>query len=116
MRVVTPSVARHIIHHEGSARIDAAVAPHFRVHERVLVRNIHPFGHTRVPRYVRGKTGVIERDYGVFIFPDTSAHGKGDKPQHVYNVRFQAQELWGSSVSERDFLYIDLWDDYLEVA
>ena len=114
MRVVTPRVARHLIHHEGSARIDAVVAPHFSVNERVTVRNIHPCGHTRVPRYVRGKTGVIERDHGVFLFPDTSAHGKGNKPQHVYNVCFCAQELWGSEASKRDFLYIDLWDDYLE--
>ncbi len=116
MRVVTPQVARQIIHHEGSARIDAEVVPRFSLDERVTVRNIHPCGHTRVPRYVRGKTGLIERDYGVFIFPDTSAHGKGNKPQHVYNVRFCAQELWGLAASERDFLYIDLWDDYMEPA
>lgn len=114
MRVVTPDVARHIIHHEGSARCDEAVAPRFRVGDRVVVRNMQPAGHTRVPRYVRGKTGVIDRDHGVFVFPDTSAHGQGDKPQHVYSVRFPARELWGPSVLERETLYIDLWDDYLD--
>ena len=116
MRVVTPKVARQIIHHGGSARIDAATAPCFSVGQRVTVRNIHPCGHTRVPRYVRSKTGVIERDYGVFVFPDTRAHGEGNKPQHLYNVCFCAQELWGSTASKHDFLYIDLWDDYLELA
>ena len=114
MRVVTPDVARHIIHHEGSARCDEAVAPRFRVGDRVVVRNLHPAGHTRVPRYVRGKTGIVDRDHGVFVFPDTSAHGQGDKPQHVYCVRFAARELWGSSASERETLYIDLWDDYMD--
>ena len=114
MRVVTPEVARHIIHHEGSARCDEAVAPRFRVGDRVIVRNLHPAGHTRVPRYVRGKTGIVDRDHGVFVFPDTSAHGQGDKPQHVYCVRFAARELWGPSASEREALYIDLWDDYMD--
>lgn len=116
MRVVTPEVARHIIRNEGSARIDEAVAPRFRLGDRVVVRNMHPSGHTRVPRYVRGKTGVVDRDHGVFVFPDTSAHGQGDKPQHVYSVRFHAQELWGPSASQRETLYIDLWDDYMDPA
>ena len=59
-------------------------------------RNINPVGHTRLPRYARGKFGMIHRDYGVFVFPDTNAHFLGEKPQHVYSVRFAARELWGA--------------------
>ena len=59
---------------------------------------------------------AIERDRGVFVFSDTDAHGLGEKPQHVYSVRFTARELWGEKVSGRDSVYVDMWDDYLEPA
>ena len=84
--------------------------------DQVRARNMHPAGHTRLPRYARGKTGRIVRDHGVFVFPDTNAHGLGENPQHVYSVRFEARELWGKAASPRDAVYIDLWDDYLEPA
>jgi nitrile hydratase beta subunit len=99
-----------------SARRDVAAAPRFQVNQRVRARNIHPTGHTRLPRYARGKLGTIVRDHGVFVFPDTNARFEGEKPQHVYSVRFAARELWGEQASPRDAVYIDLWDDYLERA
>ena len=93
-----------------------AVAPRFAVGQQVRTRNMNPIGHTRLPRYARAKSGTIERDHGVFLFPDTNAHFLGEKPQHVYSVRFAARELWGEQASPRDAVYIDLWDDYLEPA
>jgi len=93
---------------------DPGVPPLFEVGQRVRARNINPIGHTRLPRYARGKTGVVTRDHGVYIFPDTNAHFLGENRQHVYSVRFSASELWGESVSPRDSVYIDMWDDYLE--
>jgi nitrile hydratase beta subunit len=98
------------------ARLDDAVAPRFAPGQAVLTRNIHPAGHTRLARYVRGRRGVIDRDYGVFAFPDSNAAGDGLKPQHVYSVRFEARELWGPTAPARDRIYIDLWDDYLDPA
>ena len=92
------------------------IAPRFLPGERVRARNIHPIGHTRLPRYARGKTGVVHLDHGVYVFPDTVAHGRGENPQHVFSVRFSARELWGEQASARDAVYIDLWDDYLEPA
>jgi nitrile hydratase subunit beta len=86
----------------------------FQPGQRVRARNMHPAGHTRLPRYTRGKIGSIDRDCGVFAFQDTRAHGLGDKPQHVYSVRFGARELWGDQASQRDSVYVDMWDDYLE--
>jgi nitrile hydratase beta subunit len=99
-----------------AARLDDPVAPKFRVDQAVIARNLHPTGHTRVPRYVRGRRGVVAIDHGVFIFPDSHAAGEGKKPQHVYTVRFTARELWGPDASPRDTVCVDLWDDYLEAA
>ena len=88
----------------------------FKVGQRVRARNINPVGHTRLPRYVRGKTGTVIRDHGVYVFPDTNAHAQGEKRQHVYSVRFTARELWGADASPRDSVHLDMWDDYLERA
>jgi len=93
---------------------DPLVQAAFKVGQRVRARNIHPLGHTRLPRYVRGKTGVVRRDHGVYTFPDTNAHFQGEKRQHLYSVQFTASELWGDSASRRDSVYLDMWDDYLE--
>jgi len=95
---------------------DGVLAAHFQVGQRVRARNINPVTHTRLPRYARGKSGVIERDRGVAVFPDTSVYGQGDKPQHVYSVRFAAREVWGAAAAAQDAVYIDLWEDYLEPA
>jgi len=98
----------------ASARVAAHVAPRFRVGDAVLIRNWHPTTHTRLPGYIRGKKGIVEKDYGVFAFPDTHAHGKGEKPQHCYSVRFTARELWGEQASDRDSLRVDVFDDYMD--
>jgi hypothetical protein len=80
----------------------------------VRARNVHPRGHTRLPRYARGKRGVVRYDQGVFVFPDTHAHGQGGKPQHVYTVVFEAEELWGPDCNKRSAVYLDCWEEYLE--
>ena len=84
----------------------------------VRARNINPTGHTRLPRYARGKTGTIERDHGVYVFPDTNARNfAGEKPQHVYSVRFAARELWGEAGHRRATPSISICGtDYLEPA
>lgn len=98
----------------ASARVVTDIAPSFRAGDRVKAKNVNPTGHTRLPRYVRGKTGTVVIDHGVFITPDTVAHGMGEHPQHVYSVSFDATELWGNTASAKDTVRIDLWDDYLE--
>jgi nitrile hydratase beta subunit len=95
---------------------DLPLNARFQVGQLVRVRNLHPTGHTRLPRYARGKVGTIDRYHGVFVFPDTNAHFLGEKPQQVYSVRFAARELWGDQAAARDAVYIDMWDDYLEPA
>jgi nitrile hydratase subunit beta len=95
---------------------EPAIKPRFKKGQHVRTHNQHPTGHTRLPRYARGKLGKIDRDHGVYNFPDTNADGRGPKRQHVYSVQFAARELWGEQSSPRDFVYLDLWDDYLESA
>lgn len=90
--------------------------PRFAVGDEVVTRNVHPVGHTRLPRYARGKRGVIHLVHGVQIFPDSNAHGKGEDPRPLYNVRFDARELWGDSAEPNQVLYLDLWEPYLEPA
>jgi len=97
----------------GSCRVDTEVKPGFKPGDVITAKNINPATHTRLPRYIRGKVGVIDRDHGVFVFPDTSAEMQGEKPQHCYSVKFSFQELWGSDAAETDALYIDLFEDYL---
>jgi nitrile hydratase len=112
--LVAPEAVSSMVDRRASARRDVAVASRFKSGQRVRARNIHPSGHTRLPRYVRAKRGVVVLDRGVFLFPDTRAHMRGDKPQHLYSVRFAARELWGEQASRHDFIHLDMWDDYLE--
>jgi nitrile hydratase len=90
--------------------------PRYAAGERVRARNLNPAGHTRLPRYVRGRTGVVVRLRGAQAFPDTDVYGRGGNPRTVYSVRFTARELWGDEASEQDSVYLDLWESYLEPA
>lgn len=92
------------------------IAPRFAVGDAVVTRNQHPTGHTRLPRYTRGKRGVIYLVHGPEVFADTNAHGLGEQPQVVYSVRFAARELWGDAAEPDGTLNIDLWESYLEPA
>ena len=92
------------------------IARRFDEGDHVVARNIQPRGHTRLPRYARGKKGVVHRVHGVFVFADANAMGLGEQPQFLYSVRFPARVLWGDEASERDSLYLDLWDAHLDPA
>ncbi len=94
-------------------------APHparFQPGDRVRAKNIHPATHTRLPRYVRGHTGVVERDHGCHVFPDSAAHDGGDDPQWLYTVVFDGTELWGPDGDPQVKVSIDAFEPYLEPA
>lgn len=97
-----------------NCRMDSNEPGQFKVGDQVKAKVIHVQTYTRLPRYIRGKAGTIVKDYGIYVFPDTVGMRLDTKPQHVYSVRFAAQELWGADASAKDALYIDLFDDYLE--
>jgi len=98
----------------GPTLREIAAAPRFAKGAVVRARNLHPSGHTRLPRYVRGRIGTITRHHGAHVFPDTNAHALGEQPQHLYQVRFETRELWGSA--QQNAVYLDLWESYLEPA
>jgi nitrile hydratase subunit beta len=102
--------------HRGGRYVRDPVPARFKAGDRVRARNLNPQTHTRLPRYARGKTGVVERIHGTFVFPDTNAVGEGESPQPLYSVRFAAPELWGEQANPNHFVYLDMWDSYLEPA
>ena len=90
--------------------------PRFKAGDRVRTKNFNPTGHTRLPRYARDKTGVIDAVREGFVFPDANAHGKGENPQRVYTVVFDAHEIWGEGADPTLTISIDAWESYLEPA
>ena len=93
-----------------------AAKPSYALGDKVRTRNINPTGHTRLPRYARGHTGVVTRHHGLHVLPDATAHGPDDRRQSLYQVRFEAAELWGPNVAGRSVVHLDLWEDYLVPA
>ena len=114
-RKLTPELVENTLHRGSFAR-DAQAPARFKPGERVRMKNIHPATHTRLPRYVRGHVGVVELLHGVHVFPDSSVLGKGDDPQWLYTVRFDARELWGEAADPTVTVSIDAFEPYLEPA
>ena len=96
--------------------------PRFSAGERVTVLDIPQAGHTHLPLYLRGKEGVVERDLGLFVFPEAGDgpeagdSKKNDTLQHVYSVRFEARDIWGPEASARHSLNFNLWNYNLDPA
>ena len=88
----------------------------FKPGDRVRAKNIHPATHTRLPRYARGHVGVVERDHGCQVFPDSAAMETGENPQWLYTVVFDAAELWGPDADPTVKISIDAFEPYLEPA
>jgi nitrile hydratase beta subunit len=88
----------------------------FKVGDRVRTKIMHPKTHTRLPRYARGKVGVIEMQHGCHMFPDTIASDQGDCPQWLYTVVFKNTELWGPDADPTIKISIDAFEPYLEPA
>jgi len=98
----------------GPTLRQTGAAARFHIGEQVRARNLNPVGHTRLPRYVRGHVGIVERDHGAHVLPDANAHFRGECPERLYGIRFAAAELWGQDT--RDSVHLDLWESYLEPA
>lgn len=112
---ITASDVEEVVPTGGNyLRKESLIDRKFALGTKVKTRNNSPIGHTRLPRYVRGKVGEIARVYGNFVLPDTTAHDLGECPEPLYSIRFGSEELWGMDSHKNDFLYIDLWHSYLE--
>jgi nitrile hydratase len=113
---IKPEAVWDFLHDRTNSARDVTAAPRFALGQQVRARNAQPTGHTRLPRYARGKIGHVARLHGGHVLPDASAHGGGDSPQHLYTVAFAARELWGEAASARDTVRLDLWESYLDPA
>jgi nitrile hydratase subunit beta len=92
-------------------------APRFGPGDAVRVRNVHPAGHTRCPRYIRGRRGTVIRNDKIASVPDVEAHTDGRRRKEpTYSVAFDAAELWGADGERGVTIHVDLWDSYLEPA
>jgi nitrile hydratase beta subunit len=93
---------------------DDRAEPRFGIGDRVRVRELHAPGHTRAPRYIQGKRGVVTRLDGAFSVPDIEAHSDSRRVEPTYSVQFTAREIWGEGGSPGETVQVDLWESYLE--
>jgi nitrile hydratase subunit beta len=100
----------------GKFAREAAKPAKFKPGDRVRAKNIHPATHTRLPRYARGHVGVVERNHGCQVFPDSAALDAGENPQWLYTVVFDAAELWGADADPSSKISIDAFEPYLDPA
>lgn len=86
----------------------------FSVGDWVIAKTIHPKGHTRLPRYVRGRRGKVITVYRPQKFQDDEPMSDQVGPQTMYAVRFDGKELWGKSAEVNSWVVLDMWEAYLE--
>jgi nitrile hydratase len=116
-KTLTPDGVAKMLHRGGPTERDNAARPAlFAPGDRVRAKTIHPTTHTRLPRYVRGRIGTVERVLGFHVFPDSNATGAGENPQWLYTVTFDGREVWGEASDPNLAVSVDAWEPYLERA
>jgi nitrile hydratase len=115
-KTLTPEGVAGMLHRGRPTEREATAPALFAVGDRVRAKMIHPPTHTRLPRYVRGHVGIVERVLGCHVFPDSNATGAGENPQWLYTVTFEGFELWGEASAPGLKVSVDAWQPYLEPA
>jgi nitrile hydratase subunit beta len=115
-RVLSPGDVLKVLHRGGPTERETNTHAAFKPGDTVRAKNINPLTHTRLPRYVRGHAGTVERVIGFHVFPDSNAQGAGEHPQWLYTVRFDGRELWGKDGDPTTQVSVDAWESYLERA
>ncbi|MGH6760055.1 MAG: nitrile hydratase subunit beta [Phyllobacterium sp.] len=113
-RVLKADQVASVLAKGGPCNRPVETDPRYKVGDRVRTLNFNPATHTRLPRYARGKTGVVEAVRDGFVFPDSNAHGEGENPQWVYTIVFTGEEIWGEGADPTLVISIDAWESYLE--
>ncbi|MEA2943867.1 MAG: nitrile hydratase subunit beta [Bradyrhizobium sp.] len=113
-RTLTPEGVAGMLHRGGPTERKATSAAMFAAGDRVTAKMINPPTHTRLPHYVRGHVGKVERVLGFHVFPDSNAIGAGENPQWLYTVTFDGRELWGDDSDPTLKVSVDAWEPYLE--
>jgi nitrile hydratase beta subunit len=115
-RTLSPGDVAQVLYRGGPTERETNSAAKFKTGDTVRAKTINPVTHTRLPRYVRGHVGTIERVIGCHVFPDSNALGAGENPQWLYTVRFEACELWGEAADPTVQISVDAWEPYLVSA
>jgi nitrile hydratase len=115
-RVLTADRVAAAMSRGGPTARPMSAPPLFAIGEAVVAANRHPAGHTRLPRYVRGRTGTVTHWRGGHVFADSNACGGGEAPQHLYTVSFPACEIWGPGADGSAIISVDAFESYLESA
>lgn len=115
-RILSPNDVLNVLHRDRPTERDTTKQARFKPGDRVRAKNINRSTHTRLPRYVRGHIGRVERVIACHVFPDSNAQGAGENPQWLYNVRFKGSELWGPDGDSTTSVSVDAWEPYLEPA
>lgn len=115
-RVLSAADVAQTLHRGGPTERETNTQAAFKEGDTVRAKTMHPPGHTRLPRYVRGHVGTIESVRGCHVFPDSNASGAGENPQWLYTVRFTGRELWGADGDPTLTVSVDAWEPYLEKA
>jgi nitrile hydratase len=113
-KTLTPDGVGAMLHRGGPTERAATRPALFAAGDRIRAKVIHPPTHTRLPRYVRGHAGIVERVLGCHVFPDSNASGAGEDPQWLYTVTFDGRELWGEASDPGLKVSVDAWEPYLE--
>jgi nitrile hydratase len=92
----------------------ATSAPRFATGTAVRTRATPVDHHSRLPGYVHGRRGTIERVHGMHVFPDAHAHGQGEQPRWLYTLVFEGAELWPGEPEAPTQVSVDAWEPYLE--
>jgi nitrile hydratase subunit beta len=115
-RILTSDGVAAMLHRGGPTERATTRPARFAVGARVRAKIMNPPTHTRLPGYVRGHAGTIERVLGYHVFPDSNATGKGEDPQWLYTVTFSGAELWGKDSDPTLDISVDAWEPYLDPA
>lgn len=111
-RVLTADRVAETLARGGPAERTPAAPARFAVGDRVRTRTGRVDHHTRLPGYVAGHVGTVEKVHGAHVFPDTNAHGDGEQPQWLYTVVFDAADLWDEADAGQR-VSVDAWEPYL---
>jgi len=112
-RILRQNLVQATLSRQTFARPPQAPAM-FNVGDQVRAKNMHPTGATRLPRYVRGHVGRIDRVHGCHVFPDSLVARKEEDPQWLYTVVFDGRELWGDDAEPLSAVSVDAFEPYLE--
>jgi nitrile hydratase len=115
-RILSPGDVAKVLYRGGPTERPTNTSALFKAGDKVRTKNINPPTHTRLPRYVRGRVGTVDRVIGYQVFPDSNATGAGENPQWLYTVRFDGRELWGPEGDPTTRVSVDAWEPYLEAV